>query len=491
MENKITNKKYLVPLIFVFFGLLYAAISLVNHYHLRTYALDLGVFNQALNSLSNFQAPIYTLDLMGNEYSFFSDHFSPIIVFFTPMYFIFGSWTMLIGQIGFVLIGAWGVYKYAGLKSKNLNFQIIMLLQFMGIWGIYSALSFDAHANVIGAMLVPWLLYYYEIKNKKWVIIITLLILMTKENMALWLFFIFLGLMFKNGIANYKTFLKFEIPMAIFTFIYFIVILKFVMPLISEGNFTNHLNRYSQLGNSLGEIILTIIKEPHLVFSLLFENLPSEHPLFGIKSELHFMILVSGGIAFFYKPYYALMLIPIYAQKLLTNDFVFHGISYQYSIEFVPILSFAIIDAALRFKTIKKQLLFIGAFAISTHLFNLNSLDHRKSIWFDSTQVRFYQKKHYQSIHTIKDLKEIQNIIPKETIISAQSKLLPHFCNRTKVYLFPVIKDAKYILIDITETNTYPLDKAGFDKEISNLKTNGSWEILYEKEGGFMVFKRK
>ena len=34
--------------------------------------------------------------------------------------------------------------------------------QFWACWGIWAALAFDYHDNVIAAVLLPWLLYWFE-----------------------------------------------------------------------------------------------------------------------------------------------------------------------------------------------------------------------------------------------------------------------------------------------------------------------------------------
>jgi len=321
------------------------------------------------------------------------------------------------------------------------------------------------------------------------VLLFTFLVLITKENMALWLIFIFIGLMFKGGFKNFKHYLKFELPIVVFVFIYFIIIIKVVMPSLSDGVFTNHLNRYSHLGHSMGEIITTIFTKPLYIFSLMFESQSVNPDAFGINSELHFMVLVSGGLAMFYRPYYLVMLIPIYAQKLLADDIFLHGINYQYSIEFAPILSFAIIDASQRF-TAKKQIIFASVFAISTHAFNINSLDHRKSIWYQPTLVKFYEKRHYVGVQTLKDIQPILDSIPDNAVVSAQSMLVPHLCNRDTIYQYPNIGNAKYIFLFLSNTNKYPLDQKAFDEKLKNLYSSGQWRVYYEKKDTFLVLEK-
>src|SRR5207249_11116663 len=53
-------------------------------------------------------------------------------------------------------------YRYNRLRSGDEALALILLFQFWSIWGIYSALAYDYHDNVVAAMLVPWLFYYFH-----------------------------------------------------------------------------------------------------------------------------------------------------------------------------------------------------------------------------------------------------------------------------------------------------------------------------------------
>lgn len=171
------NNKYLI-LILCVFSVIYISISLVNHYLFRTAALDLGITNQIIYNISHFHAPISTLYTENIEIHFLGDHFSPIFYLLAPFEYVFGSYTLLIIQIVSVLFGAIGVYKYAIYKNPSEFFKYLHLVHFLGIWGIFSALAYDFHANVIAAMLAPWLFYFYEKReNKKFLLIFILMLL--------------------------------------------------------------------------------------------------------------------------------------------------------------------------------------------------------------------------------------------------------------------------------------------------------------------------
>lgn len=472
------------------FGFVFSSISLVNHYNFRTAALDLGMFNHALYSFAHFKMNFFTLGLTSEEINYFGDHFSPISFFYVPLYYIFGTYALLVLQIAVILFGGVGIYRYASLKFISGKLPLLFLVQFFGIWGIYSALAFDFHNNVVGAMLVPWLFYFYEVGKRKWFLAIFLLILFSKENMALWLGFILIALAMKNRKAPLKELLKFEISLALVAWMYFFIAMGIIMPGLSQSVERNFIYRYGFLGDSMVELFLNALKYPKYFFSLLFESSLPDAQFNGIKSELHFMVLVSGGLALIYKPIYLFMLVPIYLQKLLCNDFGFWGINNHYSIEFAPILSLGLIDFFGWFKSKRPVFLFIGTTIFLTFFFNFKTIESRKSLWYDKSKTAFYAKEHYQTLLNIPEIHRLLKTIPDDAILSVSSNIAPHLAFRDRIYMFPVVRDADMIVLLNSTREFYPLSQDAFQAEIRRISEGGHYQLLVH-EFDLMIFRRK
>ena len=240
----IAGYKYLLLVLFLF-GLLYSSISIVNHYLFRTSAHDLGIYMNALFDYNHFQkntSTIFTVPLFVNSQN---DHFELLPILWAPFYYIFGSYTLVIIQILSILFGSIGVYKLIHVKTNNNILSLLASIHFLSIWGIYSALAFDYHNNVIAAMFVPWLLYYFDME--KWLnfFVFLLLILVSKENMALWAFFIGIGLFFMYRRETSK--MKIGILCAIISALYFIIIMKVIMPAMGDVNSKYNLFHFNYL----------------------------------------------------------------------------------------------------------------------------------------------------------------------------------------------------------------------------------------------------
>jgi uncharacterized membrane protein len=498
MSNSAVEKRTLtypayLYLILLVFAVIFSLISLVNHYVLHTSALDLGVFNHATDSLLHFRKPLFTLGLEGYDISYWGTHFSPITILYTPFYLIFGSYTLLLIQIAAILFGGLGVYRYSAEKLNNPKLSLLIVLCFFGMWGIYSALSFDFHNNVIGAMLIPWFILYLNRKNIPLSLLFFILIMITQENMALWMIFILTGYVMNELIS--KTYrrdirsLYFHLSLLLISLLYFIMVIAFLMPRANPQ--TQQFFRYSQFGNSFPEIIGAIIRDPGTAIKLLFTSSSTDAITFGIKRELHIMVIFAGGVFLLYKPHYLIMLVPVYAQKMLSNDPVLWGINMQYSIEFVPIISLCLIESIASLKLRRNILtLMLIVVLISTYASNIRTMFNRRSIWYNKTNTVFWQREHYNSGADLKDIYGIIKLIPDKVTLSASSPLVPHLCNRDKIYLFPVVGNAEYVAVLKGPGGIYPLGTEKLKEEIYSFKKDTAFSIIRENED-MILFKRK
>ncbi len=475
------EKKIIIPVLI--YTLIYSLISLVNHYNFRTYAWDLGISNNAIYDYAHFRWNDCMI-LQPQFKNILADHFTLLPVLVSPLYWVFGSYTMLIFQITAIIFGGIGIYKYFVNKTSDSNLAVIAMVHFYSIWGIYSALNFDYHDNVIAAMLVPWFFYLFEKQNWIGSSFFFLLICMSKENMALWAIFIALTVC----LLNYKSpkHRNFSLILSLFALIYFITIVKVVIPsLANEGRDYLHFN-YHAIGKNFSEAIRTFFYRPQYVFSLLFENNTGWNDANFNKSELHFFVLLSGGYALFYKPQFIPMIIPIYAQKLLNDDVVKWGLNAQYSIEFVPILTIALYTFLYE-KNINKNIYIYLLPCLITIVATASSMDHRVSIWYNPEQLQFYNKKHYEVPYNVSKVQNILKLLPENAKVSATNCLVPHLAFRDYIYAFPVINDADYIVI-LRSVINFPYNKEELEKKINELETSSEWEKTIDQDS-VIIFK--
>lgn len=483
----------IILFVFLPFLIVFLSISLVNHYLFRTSALDMGTYNHALYNYSHFKLSYFTLGLSDKETGIvecFGDHFSPFFFILTPFYYLFGSYTLLILQIAFILLGGFGVYKYASLLLENQNLIILLTVHFFSIWGIYSALSFDFHMNVIAAMLVPWLFYFYRKQNIQMLILIFVFMLLTRENVSLWLIFILAGLWINNNFKPLHGSRYLLTILIVSATVYFGLAVKYIMPSFVPYESTGQFSRYSYFGQNLTEILYSIITQPGQTIHLLFFSPLPEEVYRSVKTELHLMVILSGGFLFLYRPAFLIMLVPVFLQKLLSTEFTMWGINYHYSIEFVPILSLLTIESVAKIRKQKLKTALVSVVLALTVTSTVYTLYHRESVWYDKAKTCFLSTKHYKSDLNIQSIYATIGQIPREVSVSSHSSLAPHLAFRQNIYHFPIIKDADYIALLKKAQSYYPISEEDYQKRIEELRIDQNYLIWKENES-VIIFKHK
>ena len=466
MELTLSKRQRNITLavVFTIAGVVYCLISLVNHYLFKTYALDLGLYTHAMFDYAHFRVDDCSMFKVSPQ-SILSDHFDLYLIILSPLIHVFGSYTLLIVQITGILLGGWGVYKLIGLYTDDDWLPILALATFCFSFGIIQALAFDYHSNVLAAMMLPWLLYFFKKSRFALATLFVVLFVIGKENMSLWLVFIVIGLMWDYRKERKALWLL--AAYAIFSVIYFFMINMVVMPRLggSGGGFY----RYEYLGSNYVEIAKNLIMHPKLTLRLLFTSpVPLEEfqglngrlyylvsvtiasPNFaGIKEEFYCCALATGLVFTLLKPNYLFMLIPLIGQKMIACQPNFWGVSYQYSVEFMPIL---IVSSFLVFIRLKKHLLRIilaSCLLLSTIVTTIYTADQpRSSRAVD--QIRIYQGQHYeQKKFDVKYARELIKQIPNDVSVSAASMFVPHLALREEIYDLDnrTNADADYVFI--------------------------------------------
>ncbi len=471
-----------VLFVILFFGIIYALISFVNHYMFRTYALDLGAYTNALYDYAHGQWNDSTVFKPLAE-NLLADHFDIYLMLFSPLSFIFGTYTLLVVQILALLFGGYGIYVIFNSANRS-SVAIFAILYFYLFFGVFSALAFDYHSNVVAATLVPWLFYAVQQKRLWLATFLMLCIIIAKENMSLWLTFILLGM----AIEYYKkVWLRYYLLIAaVVSFICFIIIISIVMPIFSNVGAYPHFH-YSALGNNFAQALVSLLSQPIESFKILFTNHIQSADGDYVKAELHVLLIVSGLLFLLRKPQYLVMLIPIYFQKLFHDNVAMWGVADQYSIEFAPILAIGVFKVISEFKYQKWIKPTVVVVLLLTLVATIRMMDNSVT-FIDKKRIRFYQAQHYENVYDVKFVHELLSSIPKDVVVSAQTMFLPHLSLRDKVYQFPIIKDATYVVCSKQE-KPYPMTKETFEAKIKDLENSEEWQPLYQ--GDICIFVKR
>ncbi|MFA5050659.1 MAG: DUF2079 domain-containing protein [Patescibacteria group bacterium] len=474
--NQFFRKNYLILIIVGIFFILYSLVSLVPHYNFRTTAWDMGIYNQTLYHYANFQIKPNTIKGISN---LLGDHFELILFLLAPFYWLFHTYTLLIFQILAIISGGLGAFLFLREKTKDEILALSGLVLFYLFFGVFIALGFCIHCNVIGIMFLPWLFYFLKKEKIKLYYVFLLLMLISREDMAL--IGAILGL--TVIIFEKKSLKKQGLITFILSIIYFFSAIKFIS-LFNQGSYS-YLSLYGTLGHAFFGGDKMKISNPFFIFSYFLNP--------EVKREALKFLLVSGGFLAIWRPQYLLLAIPMLCRNFFTDsperwraDYGFH-----YWIEIAPIISIGSIimiyrlKGAIGYSFLKYSLISV---LIISNLFLLSQIH-----FFDGSKLsRIFIPIYYSGDFAQRnEIAEAIKKIPADASLSAYNTIVPHAANRDKIYLFPEINDSQYIILSLQNIQLNN-DREVFQKEYSKwqeIEKNKEWQKIYNQRG-VIVYKK-
>jgi uncharacterized membrane protein len=306
-------------------------ITTVRHYVMRSGAFDLGFFDQALYLISRGHAPISSL--LG--FHVLGDHASVILYPLALFYLIWPNVHMLlIVQAIALSAGAWPVYRLgmgAGLTKQQ---ALAVAGAYLTYPIVLTASIFDFHPDslVVIALLMA-ILSAREEKRISFCLWIAVA-LSCKEVMALTVIAMGAWLIIFERRKFYG------IVAIAASAVWFVFSIKFLIPYFGHGRNPSGVALFSYLGNSVDQIILTMILHPGLVLKHLFV----------LSSVIYLLPIVIPVIwGFHYKTLAPLIgALPAVTLNMLSSVPSLRSIFFQYSLPVVPFVFVAVIAALSR-----------------------------------------------------------------------------------------------------------------------------------------------
>lgn len=454
-------------LILLLFGGFYLALTLGNHVHFGTSGWDLGIFQQTLYQYAHgFLGP----NTVRRVPTLLADHFEPIMFLLAPFWWIFREWTLLIIQIVAVMLGGAGVFAviYDKERPKSYGWGLAGMGLFFVHWPLIQAVTFDYHNNVLGAMLLPWLLWC--VLQRRWppLYLLLALFLSTKETSSLFVVLLGTGMLFQRETRRHG------IAVTAVGIFGYVLSVQFFIPLFSGGIYPHWV--YDALGTSSGEALLHLITQPLSSLALLVDQ-PE-------KQDFWEYGLLSGGIFLFRWPRLLLLAVPVAAMKLFSSEPNHWTVWYHYQAELASLTAIAVIWTCLRLP--KRWALAMVSIVLAMNIFIVSkmTISDRYTPFRQMVMTSFSPLKPWQTAA----YKAIQRI-PQDATVSAQNVLIPHLADRHGIYLFPDYGDAEYILVHTDAYNVWPLDdREAMARQIGDIENNGFHRIFDEQ--GILLYKR-
>lgn len=490
------NKKtsyfvFFFSLLFYVFSILYLTfgkISALHHY------VDFATHIEIL--WRNYQGLGLTT-LMSENYHggshWFAAHFTPIIYLtYVPAFTIFPSpYVIPISETFFILsslIPLWLISK----KYLDDNSSRLFICSFLFYPTIFYTNLYGIAYIELCIPLFLWLFYFFEEKKNKLFILILILCLMTREEVSLVTSFFGIYILTKKRYTlGFLT--------IILSLVYFFTVLYVVIPSFRiEGFLKYHIaeSLYAQWGNTFSEMVFNVLLNPIDTLSKIL-TLPKIGNFVMFVVPLLFLPL--SNIFVF------LIAAPNLAMAHLSSSITHSSFILYYLSPSIPIFFYASITGISKLRNFK--FLNINSLVNAILLASISS-----TIFFGATPISiafwsknysvgsFYTTNFHRSAYTEEDrdiiAKKIVQLIPQNSVVSAEQHLMPLLYKHKKMVVFPSPEsDIEYVFIDRYNSkktggafkNTLRTDP---EAEYKKYFQSNNWVIIKE-DLGVTLFKKK
>ncbi|MBI2039973.1 DUF2079 domain-containing protein [Candidatus Microgenomates bacterium] len=435
-------KKHLgILLVFIFFFSIFTYHTLYRHWTYNSHAFDLGIYTQVIYLYSQGLTPLSTLKHM----NILGDHFGVILFLLSPIYKLFPfPEALLVIQALFVSLSGIFIYLIALDKLKDKLKTILITGVYLSFSGILTAVNFDFHLATLSVLPLSIMLYSWYFKKWKLYFISLFLGLLFKEDVPL--FIVGLGLF-----AILKKQRRLGVLTVIFGLLSYHIIKYQIMGRISPGAENAYINTVS------------------------FSSISS---MFDSPTKIHTLKSLYGQ--FLFLPFLSLLswltIIPYLFIRFSSTQPHYWGLNFHYNANLAPFLATSAIFVLSKIQIPRYQMIAYLIVALTTENLFFNK--------FVSNTLQF----NIQATQRFNYINNALQTFPTEAAISAQSPIVPHLSNRNKVYLYPEVLDADYIIVD-EKLNHYPMKVNEFEDRIASIKTSSEW-ILEKQVNSLLIFRR-
>jgi uncharacterized membrane protein len=361
-------------------ALCYALYSYLRFRQGSYFGWDLGIFDQTVRAYAHFHLP-YVTSMRHNTPTDpgkleWTDHFSPILLLLTPLYWLHNSAdNLLFAQAVLLAAAALPIWAFTR-RRLGLAPAYLVAAVYLLYWPLQSALAFDFHEAAFAPLLIALMIERADARRWRQAAIAAGLLLLVKEDMGLVVAMTGVWIVIRGDrrIGAYFTAAGLA-AMAL--------IIEVIMPL--EGGSSMRDWQYGQLGATPGKAAIHLIEHPALFVTELID------PHVKVATALWLLLPV---LFLCLRSWIVLLALPLLLERYFANVPFYRVQGYHYNSFLTAILVLAAVDGASRFRWPKLRLGWpVAALVVSVALlprFPLWQLTS-SSLWDTSAMVHAQQ----------------------------------------------------------------------------------------------------
>jgi uncharacterized membrane protein len=459
--------------------------TVLNHYRLKTASWDLAIFDNLMWNLIRGKWFAASPDL-GRTGSHIQFHANFLFYLYAPIYALYQhAETLLVLQGVLVSATAVPLFLIAKRRVGSAWAGVVFVYAYLIHAPMHGPVFYDFHDLTLAPFWIAWVIYFYEIERKGWLIALWICALLVREDTSAVLS---AGCLFH--LLSGKQ-VRWAIVGGVLSAAYFVVVKFYVMPLHrtwSEANaFTWIFASLVPAGESgFRGVLRTIVSNPIYTFNSLLE-----------QDKLTYIVKMMGPVLLlpFRHPRTWVLFIPPAMFTLLSSGYKpLYQTFFQYTSNYTGYIFFASMivlawwremDARHGVRSMRVPAALVAIFVTaSVYSYSHGAIFQRNSFVGGFRQVQFEITADDRRRH--KDLYELIAMIPPNASVAATETEAPHVSNRRFCFTLRfAYDDADYLLMAIDEARAEPTTH----QIVSTALATGRYGLL-QRRGSFLLWKR-
>ena len=419
-------------------------IVVTRHVALRTHAFDLGQYLQIIWNISRGHGPASTLvpTYVGpDRMHAWGDHFSPIFYALAPLQWIApGPVSLLLAQTVGLAAGATALFAFARRRVGDGAAAALALLYLVNP-SLHGINIRDIHPAAFAIPLVIAAAWAFDARRYGWCAAALVATAACREDAAVAV----VGFAIWLAVARGRWWVSAAVAVAATALLAFDT--GWLQPWFLGARHYDHLNRYRHLGDSLGQVLLSMVFRPWRWIGIVITPAKLVY-LTAMLAPLGFLPLLGPR---------ALMAVgPGLAMNLLSVDHKLISYQTQYQAFVLPFLVLAAVEGYARLRSVLGARRVFGRHRAASALglaFVFSTILTARIV--NDLGVRFWRLGPDQHAAY-----RMMARIPPDAPVAAFERLVPHLATRPDVWVPPRgVGEAHYVLVRAIEADMVPPDR--------------------------------
>jgi uncharacterized membrane protein len=390
---------------------LYARHSFTRYSTFRSAGYDLGIFDQAARHYAHLHAPIDSVK--GPGFNLLGDHFSPILALLAPAYWAWPDPRMLgVVLAALAAISVFPIYRFTN-RRLGMPSAALISVGYLLWWPMQNLINFDFHEVAVALPVVAWLIDALDQGKNRRVLVLGLILLGIREDMGVVLMMVALILAIRRDY-------RWSAAFAVIGATAYILITSVLVPALAPTGTWAYWD-YPALGPNAGAAARYVTQHPLATAHLFVSNTVKRRTV---------ELLLFGPSVFSVASPYALLALPILAERMLSARATLWDTGYHYDSVLGPILVLAAVDTIAKIArapwlsrlpvaaSLALPLMTVIGTIVDPRLYPLHS--------------EFTGQDGRTSVHTAQQAAAVATI-PSGVCVEADDRLIPHLVGRDTV----------------------------------------------------------